>query len=61
MDKFQPRFVYEFATYLLTYQKPSRSKALALRVVKARAAYQRGLISAMEAMNKLMEINEMEG
>lgn len=61
MDKYQPRFVYEFATYLLTYQKPSRSKALALRVVKARATYQRGLISAMEAMNKLMEINEMEG
>lgn len=61
MDKYQPRFVYEFASYLLTYQKPSRSKLLSLRVVRIRAAYKRGLISAMEAMNKLMEINEMEG
>ena len=60
MDKFQPRFVCEFAAYLMKYESPKNRKEYVSRIEMLCHSYRRGFISAMETMRGLMDIYEKE-
>lgn len=60
MDKFQPRFVCEFATYLMKYENPNNRKVYVGRIEMLCHNFRRGRISAMETMRGLMDIYEKE-
>lgn len=60
MDKFQPRFVCEFAAYLMKYENPKNRKDYVSRIEMLCHNFRRGRITAMEAMHGLMDIYEKE-
>lgn len=60
MDKFQPRFVCEFAAYLMKYENPKSRKDYVSRIEMLCHNFRRGRITAIEAMHGLMDIYEKE-
>ena len=60
MDKFQPRFVCEFAAYLMKYENPKNSKEYVSHIEMLCHNFRCGRISAMEAMRCLIDIYEKE-
>ena len=60
MDRYQPRFPLEFAKWLLEYGCGHYNQKDAVRINRVTNNYQRGLISACEAVYCLTKIERGE-